>query len=178
MQHEWGAADVRWLTYPEAAELLGIELKSVQRRVVRAGWDRRKGNDGRQRIAVPLVALERKGDRSPDVGPPSTATEAHLSDLRTALAARERELVELRTQAAEVRERLARSEGELDGVKLGMEHLQEAAAQARREATEAQRQAVAAMAAVEAEKRARREVEAALARLRGRGMLARLLNRG
>src|SRR3954451_2228977 len=98
MQQEWSPVDVRWLTYPEAAELLGIEPKSVQRRVVRAGWDRRKGNDGRQRIAVPLPALERKGDRSPDVGPPNTAIEAHLADLRYALTVRERELADTRMQ--------------------------------------------------------------------------------
>src|SRR4051812_33596425 len=104
MQYRGGDGDVRWLTYPEAAELLGIELKSVQRRVVRAGWDRRKGNDGRQRIAVPLEALERKGDRNPDVGPQSMATEAHLADLRAALAVRERELAEARIQVAEARE--------------------------------------------------------------------------
>lgn len=56
------SADVRWMTYDEMAEALGITPDSARRLVARRKWPRRQGNDGRARIAVPL-------ERIPDTPP-------------------------------------------------------------------------------------------------------------
>jgi regulator of replication initiation timing len=77
----------------------------------------------------------------------------------------------------ETRERAARLEGELDGLKLGTEHLHDRLSQAERAKEEVQRQALEGRAAAEAEKRKREEAEAALARLQGRGLWRRIRNR-
>ena len=45
------------LSYDELGERLGIERESARQLVLRKRWDRRKGNDGKARIAVPLDAL-------------------------------------------------------------------------------------------------------------------------
>jgi hypothetical protein len=45
------------MTYDEVAEALGIARESARQLVIRKRWGRRKGNDGRARIAVPEVAL-------------------------------------------------------------------------------------------------------------------------
>ena len=64
----------------------------------------------------------------------------------------------------------AAAQGEVDGLKLGMEHMQEVLAQARREAEET---------GVKAEQAARaaKDANERLARLNGRGWWARLRNR-
>jgi hypothetical protein len=84
---------------------------------------------------------------------------------------------QLALELAAARELVARREGELDGLKLGTEHLHDRLSQAERAKEEAQRQALEGKAAVEAEKRAREEAEAALARLQGRGLWRRIRNR-
>jgi hypothetical protein len=81
------------------------------------------------------------------------------------------------TELAAVRELLARREGELDGLKLGTEHLHDRLTQAERVREEAQRQALEGKAAADAERRAREAAEAALAQLRGRGLWRRIRNR-
>jgi hypothetical protein len=45
------------MTYDEVAEALGIARESARQLVIRKHWARRKGNDGRARIAVPEEAL-------------------------------------------------------------------------------------------------------------------------
>lgn len=42
-----------WMTYQDIAEGLGINVASARRRAFRAGWERRAGNDGLARVAVP-----------------------------------------------------------------------------------------------------------------------------
>lgn len=54
------------LTYDELAERLGIERESARQLVLRKRWDRRKGNDGKARIEVPLDALPAENDPSDD----------------------------------------------------------------------------------------------------------------
>lgn len=164
-----------WMTYAELAERTGVELASAQRRAMRAKWSRRPGNDGRARVAVPLAALEaskkdKAPDTSPDMGMTAKQLMARLEAAEAALAAKALEL-------AQVREDKARLTGELEGVKLAAEHLHEAASQARREATEAQRKALEAEAELALAKINLGDTREALAKLQGRGLLARLLNK-
>src|SRR4051812_16600668 len=49
--------DVRWLSYAEAAKALDVNPESVARRMRRDGWARRRGNDGKPRVAVPVALL-------------------------------------------------------------------------------------------------------------------------
>jgi len=48
---------VQWLTYAEIAAALGITRESARQLVIRKRWKRSRGNDGKARIGVPLVAL-------------------------------------------------------------------------------------------------------------------------
>src|SRR5215208_2206897 len=50
-------ADVRWMSYAEAAMLLGVNPESVARRMRRDNWARRRGNDGKPRVAIPVHLL-------------------------------------------------------------------------------------------------------------------------
>src|SRR4051812_35723582 len=50
-------SDTTMLSYQEIANRLGIDLRSARRRVLRSGWARTAGNDGRARVAVPLSVL-------------------------------------------------------------------------------------------------------------------------
>ena len=49
--------DVRWMTYAEAAKVLGVNPESVAKRMRRGNWARRPGNDGKPRVAVPVSVL-------------------------------------------------------------------------------------------------------------------------
>lgn len=51
------AQDVELLTYDEIAERFGITRESARQLVLRKHWTRRKGNDGRARIEIPVDAL-------------------------------------------------------------------------------------------------------------------------
>jgi hypothetical protein len=170
--------DVVWLTYAELAEKLGVELASAQRRAFRAKWPRQPGNDGKARVGVPLTALEgieriktqRRPDVSPDIGVALALLQGRLEAAEAALATKTQEL-------AEVREDRARLAGEVDGLKTSAEHLHEVAAQARREAAEGQLRATEAEQAAARARGEKQALEEALAQLRARGLLARLLNR-
>jgi hypothetical protein len=123
------------------------------------------------------------------ISPPGSDLLKSFSDALTALQGqlnRERlraDAAEARSLAAEgelrqARELLSHREGELDGLKLAAEHTHELLAQARRETTEAHNQAAEANHRAEDAARTARDVVDALERLKGRGLLARLLNRG
>jgi hypothetical protein len=59
--------DVRWLTYAELAEALGIGADSARNLVRRKRWSRKPGNDGLARVGVPVEHLERAAvDRAAD----------------------------------------------------------------------------------------------------------------
>lgn len=59
-----------WLTWAEAAKVLGIKPESVQRRARSRRWPRRTGNDGLARVKVPKTAIpDVREDRRPDVRP-------------------------------------------------------------------------------------------------------------
>jgi hypothetical protein len=201
----WGAVitpDTRWMTYEEAAKLLGVKTESIRRRAQRDGWPRQQGNDGKARVGVP-------GDvtASPDVSGATVAANNHphpgeIAALRDALdrerqeadrlraeleasrvdIVRERERADaqaqqLRAEILEQRSRADRAEGEVDGLKTSAEHLHEVAAQARREERAAQDRTAEALRRAEDADRKAIEARQETARLRARGLLARLRNR-
>jgi hypothetical protein len=49
--------DIRWMTYAEAARVLGVNPESVAKRMRRGNWARRLGNDGKPRVGVPVSVL-------------------------------------------------------------------------------------------------------------------------
>lgn len=93
----------RWLTWDAAAEALGIDRKSVQRRAQRGHWQRQDANDGATLVLVPAEALglgDTEADTSPDPSPrglPALVAElGRMSeDLRQAHAKAERLAAEL-----------------------------------------------------------------------------------
>jgi hypothetical protein len=103
--------DTKWMTYTELGEMLGIERLSAKRLAMRHRWQRRAGNDGAARVAVPVSVLdgrlqtkpENTGDVAGDSLPGQklqnqaliarlreriASLEGHLSELKTALDAR------------------------------------------------------------------------------------------
>jgi hypothetical protein len=49
--------DIRWMSYGEAAEALGIHPESVAKRSRRNGWPKQEGNDGKPRVGIPSKLL-------------------------------------------------------------------------------------------------------------------------
>lgn len=80
----------RWLTYEDAAIVLGISPESVKRRAQRSSWPRREGNDRRTLVAVPASAIPEGGDDvAPDVAPePLAALMERLTERAIAAEAR------------------------------------------------------------------------------------------
>jgi hypothetical protein len=78
----------------------------------------------------------------------------------------------------QVRERLSRQEGELDGIRLATEHLHDELARAHRDAAEAQTRAAEVAGRAEVAERTAQEAKREAERLRARGLVARVLNRG
>jgi chromosome segregation ATPase len=117
---------VRWLTYAEAGQLLGVKGDSVRRHAMRAKWKRQQGNEGKALVAVPLdILADVAGDKSaPDKAPDIRGDVARgMPASREALARQE-------TMAEALRSFVARLEAERAG-------LIEDAAQARQEAQDA-----------------------------------------
>jgi hypothetical protein len=232
--------DVRWMTYAEVRDALGLpSTKAALQRSRRGNWPRRLNNsDNLARVGVPASAIEgsrrnpfrnpsreasrpissAREERDQDVtggilpgGSDAAlmarveAAEARLAEIlaltrqvvgqldaaqqaRAELEAREavqRERAErAETQAAAERARADQAEqeraaareeqrqaqGEVDGLKLGLEHMHEVLAQARREAAETGAKAEQAA-------RAAKDANERLARLHSRGVWARLRNR-
>lgn len=186
-------ADARWMTYEEAGRVLGIDSDSVARRARRSKWPRQPGNDGKTRVAIPPDALaesalppgdlsapdgraDNASNRGPDIRPDNALADA-VAVFREVEARLRAERDAARAEAAEQCSRAARIEGELDGMKTAAEHLHEVAAQARREERAAQDRAAEALRRAEEADRKAIEARQEIARLRARGLLARLRNR-
>lgn len=91
-----------WLTYAEAAALLGIKPDSVKRRAMRKRWPKMLGNDGKARIQVPTdVTDDATSDDTPDITP-DTSPPLKPDDTRERLAAAETEVRLLREMLADV----------------------------------------------------------------------------
>ena len=97
--------------------------------------------------------------------------ERERADRAEGQAAAERARAErAEAEAAEQRSRADLATGEVDGMRLGLEHMQDVLAQARREAAETGAKAEQAA-------RAAKDANERLARLHSRGVWARLRNR-
>ncbi len=138
---------VRWETYPAGAELLGMKVESFRRLAFRKAWRRTPGNDGLARVAIPLAEVEQRLAGHPH-GNTNTAGDgaAHGARRGAIMAAppgdlvaeirRRAESAESRAERAEEerdnlaaeiikeRERRARAEGELVGVRDAFQQAQ------------------------------------------------------
>jgi hypothetical protein len=80
----------RWLSYSKLAEALGISRESAGQLTIRKRWGRRRGNDKRTRVGVPVSALPGLSLRTD--GGTSLGTHSEASALRVKLAEVEAEL--------------------------------------------------------------------------------------
>lgn len=105
--------DTRWMTYAELAQARGVKEPAAVRLVQRQKWERRKGNDGAARIAVPLSELRLSPSVTPVVAPDSRAMEALTRERQRADQAEARaDRAEARADRAEAREVEARTAAE------------------------------------------------------------------
>jgi len=100
--------DFEFMTYDVAATRLGIAVASVKRQAARRKWPKRKGNDGRVTIGIPVTRLS--DDTSSGTVIPSPV-HAQLAQLEAVIAAmrikldkseRAREIAEYRANTAEI----------------------------------------------------------------------------
>jgi len=56
-------AGTRWFSHAEGAHELGIKVKSFRRLAARQRWERMSGNDGGDRVAVPVEVIDRYKSR-------------------------------------------------------------------------------------------------------------------
>ena len=81
------AEDIRWLTYAELGELLGIDPGSAKRRAFRSSWRRVPGNDGRTRVAVPATIItEAESDQRINATRPGDSTDSSVGSPEDILA--------------------------------------------------------------------------------------------
>lgn len=79
--------DFEFMTYQEAAKRLNIAQASVKRQATRNKWPKRKGNDGRVSVGIPITRLT--GDSQKDSHPDSHS----IHDLQKQVAILEVELI-------------------------------------------------------------------------------------
>ncbi|WLT07733.1 hypothetical protein RAM19_00035 (plasmid) [Bartonella apihabitans] len=72
--------DFEFMTYPEAASRLGIAQASVKRQATRHKWPKRKGNDGRVAVGIPITRL------TDDSRPDSRHNDPTIHDLQKLVA--------------------------------------------------------------------------------------------
>src|SRR4051794_33066110 len=65
--------DVRWLTYRELADVLGIGAASAANLARRKHWTRQPGNDGRTRVGLPADYVPSNGGTDAPMRTPSDA---------------------------------------------------------------------------------------------------------
>lgn len=129
--------DTMSLTYQELADRLGIDVQSARRRVLRAGWAKAPGNDGKARVFVPVTVLPAAGTTTAATVPlagappavPVVATSEALSHLLSQVA-----------ETGELRDRVGRLEGEAKGLREALAHERDAAERLRAELDQAEQQ--------------------------------------
>jgi hypothetical protein len=127
-------------------------------------------------LSAPDGGADNASDKEPDIRP-DNALAGVVAAFREVEAQLRAERDAALAEAAEQRSRADRAVGEVDGLKTAAEHLHEVAAQARRDAAVAQDRAADALRRAEAAERKELEAREQAARLRARGLLARLRNR-
>ena len=95
----------RWMSYAEVARLRGISRASAVRLAQRRGWERRVGNDGLTKVAVPA------------------GEEAEAEEEGPTVEALQAELAALAAELADERERRARAEGEAMGLRAALDRV-------------------------------------------------------
>jgi hypothetical protein len=168
--------DIRWLTYEEAAHLLGVDPDSVARRARRLQWRKQPGNDGRVRVAIPADILPDVADMVPDKRADRTPDRSQvINDLEQALLVATERAARAEGEAAARREELDRLLRERDA-----ERTERVAAQAEASALRAERDAAHSEAATREEEverliseRAHGEAEAAKLREEAAGLATR-----
>ncbi len=104
-----------WFTYTEAAERLGWRLGKLKSRARREGWSVRQRNRGPHQVRLPdELLVEPQYDHGPTNG--ITAVEPRVNHGHTDGATTV-------DPAAELRERLGRTQGELAGLRVALEHV-------------------------------------------------------
>ena len=179
-------ASRRWMTYAEIATALRLpSAKAGESKARRAKWERRIGNDGFARVAVPLPVLEdlpplRRVVEETTEAPPLPPTGNIAMDLRGAYEAviaetlrrastAEARLAEAERQLAEIpalREALGASTGEAEALRGVIEHEREARSHAEAEAAAQQERAGLALGELEGVKLATEHQHAELAQMR------------
>ena len=96
----------RFMTYDEAAALLRIKPDSVRRRAASKRWPKRRGNDRKARVGIPVSIIP---DDTP--APIPDDTPAPIPDATPAITTDE---VNLRAELAAAKEALARAEGQAE----------------------------------------------------------------
>lgn len=134
--------ETRWMTYAELAQARGIREPAAVRLVQRREWERRPGNDGAARVAVPVSELR----PSKPVAPADTPVAPDSRDMEA--LTRERQ----RADAAEARAERA------DALAATIVARLEQVEHARDEACQAREDARVQAAAAEAQVRGLREV--------------------
>lgn len=102
-------SDVRWLTYVELGEALGITPDSARRLVARKkNWPRKTNNEGRALIGVPTEYLEREKP-TPIAVPDAThaVTRGDGADITHAVMVLTQHIERLEKELATARERAA-----------------------------------------------------------------------
>jgi chromosome segregation ATPase len=141
----------------EAAERTGLTVEAIRQRIKRGRLEAVKGNDGLLRVRLTTADLESVANRSPTGQTSPTATGHVGEDDRLTKA--------LQAEAASLRERAARAEGESATLRERMESERERADRA-----EAEREAARAEAAAERTRAATAERAAASAEGELRGL--------
>jgi hypothetical protein len=94
---------VRWLTYDDMAETLGIRCESARVLTQRKRWPRRAGNDGKARVGVPEEEITARSDAPNDAR--NDAPISEVIELRVLAAHLEARIEALQAIAAAERER-------------------------------------------------------------------------
>jgi hypothetical protein len=143
-----GELAARWLSYDELAEIRGIDRASAIRMVRRKRWPKQESNDGTTRVAVPASVIRVTRHPVTDLGTPSDknhvlsgdkdqtikALEGEAAALREALARESARADRAEAAAAvvpDLRERAARAEGEVEGLRAALRAAEALAARER-----------------------------------------------
>jgi chromosome segregation ATPase len=141
----------------EAAERTGLTVEAIRQRIKRGRLEAVKGNDGLLRVRLTTADLESIINRSPAGQVSPTATGQAGED--------DRLTKELQAEAAALRERVGRAEGESAILREQMESERDRAGKA-----EAERDAARAEVAAERARAAKAEVQAATAEGEAKGL--------
>ena len=120
-------ADVRWVSYQELADARGIDRLSAVRTARNRRWQKRKGNDGTIRVAVPRNFLEnakRRERENPEEIPGEipaensrifSALEGQITALKGQLGTMDAHLSDVRAELEAQRERAETEKADLRG---------------------------------------------------------------